>query len=492
MVVRRARYQRGSANPVDHLTQRLLVGELPWSSRVWPWYELLVAFEPSLAVQVRAAPATPTRDLDAGADRPLEVVAAALTLLDAVAAEALEGKKTGDREPGTRMVRACAKAAGVDATLAVLVVEALRGLGLVVPYLGPRQGRGRNTTQAVVWRPHPARRRAFEALSAPAQWQHLVHAWRCQPADTPTAGIRDAQRTLLLASLAALPAGQGVAAGALGVWLAGQHLAFTLDPVCVDDIVAELVALGLCPPGVTVGLTDAARAALGATADSQAVEELLGGDHDGFVVQPDHTVVAPPNLAPGVRVMLRRMAEVVSEGGATVWRMNPARLTELGAHHDAEEIVAFLAEHSRDSVPDNVIRLVRDSMGGSARLEVRETATVVHCADAATLADAARLKRAKLEVIAPGVAISPLAASQVMAALRGKGVAVVARGETPGSGSPGRGGTSGPTDGTETEAPTWAVPHPEPSDDLAKLWPGPVEPVRLEELAGRLSAGKRR
>jgi hypothetical protein len=89
---------------------------------------------------------------------------------------------------------------------------------------------------------------------------------------------------------------------------------------------------------------------------------------------------------------------------------------------DPDSICAFLDELSSVPLPDPVRRLVHDAAALAGRVKVMSATSIVVTSDPADLMTACSVKSAKLEAIAPTVAISALTPAKVRAALDRKGL----------------------------------------------------------------------
>lgn len=336
---------------------------------------------------------------------------------------------------GAQAVRASAKALRVPARdLALLGALAIE-LGLL--HLVPRipSPPARRAPVEEEWAPHPAADRWADDPPA-RRWARLVQQWRdstqlpletdtperFEPADhNPYAPMA---RDTLVRILAELPPGRGYEPhdlATLAAWRAPAGLDGT-----VALLVDEMRVLGLVPPEGPVGLTTVARLLIDDGVD--ALVEALTGHETRFTVQSDHSVIAPPDLTPDVARRLARLAELESDAGALVYRITQAAVTRaLDAGASGEEIEQFLADHSTTGLPGNVARTVRDAVAAHGRIVVGPATTVITSDDPVALAGAVAVKAARLVLLHPSVAVSDLPEAKVLAALRAKGLAPVAR-----------------------------------------------------------------
>lgn len=337
---------------------------------------------------------------------------------------------------GVRPVRAAAKSLGVPGPYLGLLVVLAAEIGLLGVVERGSSGRGRNRRTHRQWAPTGQAEQWAE--QAPAwRWALLVDTWRHSPQiveldglperHEPHAVVTDATavatRSAWLAHLAALPEGTGVAAADAVEVAAASSPALLGAPGRVDAMVAASRALGLIPADGPVGLTAAGRAVLDGPG---AVEALLPAPDDHVVVQADLTIVAPPGAPPDVTATLARWADLESAAGARVYRLSEQRLAAALATETDDEVLGWLKEHSRVDVPQNVEYLIRDMARRRGRVRAGSATTYLRSDDPALLTHAVGVRAAKLRLLAPTVAVSPLSRTKVLAALADGGVAAVA------------------------------------------------------------------
>jgi len=337
---------------------------------------------------------------------------------------------------GVRPVRAAAKSLGVPAPYLGLLAVLAAEVGLLGVVNRGSTGRGRNRRTHRQWAPTELAQRWSE--SPPAwRWALLVDTWRHSPQIVELEGLPErhephavvtdatavATRSAWLLHLAALPEGQGVAADAVAEAAAARSPMLLGAPGRVAAMVAASRALGLVPSDGGVGLTAAGRAVLDGPA---AVEVLLPAPDDHIVVQADLTIVAPPGAPPDVSATLARWANLESAAGARVYRLSEQRLAAALATETDDEVLGWLKEHSRVGVPQNVEYLIRDMARRRGRVRAGSATTYLRSDDPTLLTQAIGVRAAKLRLLAPTVAVSPLSRAKVLAALADAGVAAVA------------------------------------------------------------------
>jgi hypothetical protein len=227
---------------------------------------------------------------------------------------------------------------------------------------------------------------------------------------------------VLLAALADLPEGSGIGAAHVVDWLAEHHGTWVRPD---EDLIRDLALLGVTSSGPTVGLGRAGRAMLAASMSSSEVAPALHEVFDGdpsIVVQPDHTIVSSAAAPVEVLEMLTRIAERESDGPAVVWRLSAERMARSARRVTADEVVAFLDEHSSVPVAGNVERMVRDNVVATEAARIESVATLLTCGDPSVLAAAVAVPAARLRMLSDSIAVSHLPRGKVREALNSKGV----------------------------------------------------------------------
>ncbi len=338
---------------------------------------------------------------------------------------------------GVRPVRAAAKSLGLDAPvvgfLAALAIE----IGLLGVVERGASGRGRNRRMQRQWAP-TSLTDAWAEQSPAWRWALLVDTWRhsvqlseldglperYEPHRVLTDATAVAARSAWLLLLDGLPDGHGIGPDEVARAAGARCPALLAAPGHLQALLAATRALGLVPPDGPVGLTAAGRAVLRGPA---AVDAVMPEPDDHIVVQADLTVIAPPDAAPDVTATLARWADLESAAGARVYRLDERRLAAaMASGADDDEILGWLKEHSRVGVPQNVEYLIRDVARRRGRLRAGAVTTYLRSDDAAMLTRAVGVRAAKLRLLAPTVAVTPLSRAKLLAALSDAGVAAVA------------------------------------------------------------------
>ncbi len=145
-----------------------------------------------------------------------------------------------------------------------------------------------------------------------------------------------------------------------------------------------------------------------------------------WTVQADRLIVVPPNAHPDAVIALWKVAKLESNHGASLFRLSAesvAGALNLGLTPDA--VRRLLESRSRVPLPPTVLRLIEDQGQRYGRIKVGTAMTYVKTDDPALLEELVRdnrLKKLKLRVIAPGVAVvAEQHQDAVIAVLRGAG-----------------------------------------------------------------------
>jgi hypothetical protein len=129
---------------------------------------------------------------------------------------------------------------------------------------------------------------------------------------------------------------------------------------------------------------------------------------ESWIVQPDRSIVAPPNAAPDALLDLWNVAQLESNQGASVFRITPESIAAaLNRNLSPADIRTLLEKRSRVPLPPTVERLVEDQGKKYGRIKVGTAQTYVKVDDPALLAEIRRDKRLqKLDWrdVAPGLA----------------------------------------------------------------------------------------
>ncbi|MGH8929942.1 MAG: helicase-associated domain-containing protein [Egibacteraceae bacterium] len=418
----------GANTPLHWLDQRGLVGVDPEDQVAWVWTDVMIALNGRLFADWSPGPAVVHNSppLQDAAGLPL-VLGYLTSLLEIWAAEPAPVLATGAL--GVRPVRAAAKALGLAAgevgLLAHLAIE-LRLLGRV---LVSSKGKGRNRVDTWGWAPTDLVA-AWEAEQPARRWALLVQTWQDSPSLNELHGLPErwdsaelsrvalVSRMTFLRLLAEIPPERGMSPANLVEW-AGFAYPMLLDAQRTRGLTEAARVLGLVPATGPVGLTSLGRALLDSP---EAVEAAMPAPRTEFTIQADHTVIAPPDLAVGITAQLERYADLESAAGARIYRLSERRVaTALDDGDTAAEILDFLERYSTVPVAQNVAHLISDLERRHGQLRAGSAQSYLRCDDPALLTGALGVKAAKLHLLAPTVAVSPLAADKLVTALRTRG-----------------------------------------------------------------------
>lgn len=341
---------------------------------------------------------------------------------------------------GVRDLRRTSAALRTDDTVTARVMVVAGAAGLV----------GEDGRADPRWAPTAAFDRWAEE-SVGTQWELLARGWSEAPASASTVGTRGDRGTVraalseavlrpaeallrreVLAALAQASPGTAVSTEALRSHLAWRR---PRGPVAaagsvLPAVVGEAGWLGVLGLGA---LSSAGRAlAEGAGAAAAALDALLPTPVDHVLLQADLTAVAPGPLTREVERELSLMADVDSRGGATVYRLGPDSVRRaLDAGRTADELLTFLAQHSRTPVPQPVDYLVHDTARRHGRIKVGAASSFVRSDDPTVLTELLADRRSdplRLRRLAPTVLSAQADPTTVLATLRRIGLAPAAEG----------------------------------------------------------------
>ena len=406
-----------------------LVGLNLYEHRAWVWLDVQVALRGRLfdawdRVELEFVPAPGNADV-----RIPAVVGVAERVVAQLSSNPQPALKSGGI--GSNAVKALARAVGLPAPTTGLVLALLIELRLLGTVVTEATGRGRNRNVVEEWRPISSD--GWRSSAPVDRWLRLVSTWaqsvRLPLTEEPLqrhdlkdeGGYPPLARGLLLRALRHIPEGAAVDRKQFARWFAFQYPTMC-TPAIADQLVDQARILGLLDGTDHIVPTPLARHWL-AGEDLLAVVAAGSG---GFVVQADHTIIAPPDLSHEVTVRLHQIATLESDHGAHVYRIADHTLTPaFDADYSADDILAFLADHSTVVIPEVVERTVRDAAARHGRLRVGSTTTWIACDDPVMLSNAVAVKRARLTAVSPTAAVSELPRNKVVAALRAAGIAAV-------------------------------------------------------------------
>jgi hypothetical protein len=408
--------------PLAELARLGIVGIDSHERCLWIWREAWPVLGRPLYRQWPSVPAPGTGVVtDTGLRLPplVGLVERSLRHWDASPPPVLKG---GDLRLGKPVVRATAKALSSDEATVELVASSALSLGLMLPNVVAVSGRGRNRRTEQVWMADDDLRSVWAATPAQVRWLRLFAEW-ANPTN-PSSYQLVANRHLVLWELAALRPELGWADDEEAArWIEHRHATIGVAGA-VTETLADLRRLGVVSATGPAGLTELGRLALH---DPAALADADFGSAGSAIVQADHTIVCPPDLAPDLLARLEQIARLESDSGARVFRLDGPLITAAVQHGaSAEELTAFLESLSSVPLADTVRRLVDDAAARADRVRVVSAATVVVVTDPTDLVTACKIASAKLVGLTPTVAVSSLPADKVRTALARKGLAPLA------------------------------------------------------------------
>jgi hypothetical protein len=417
---------------------------------------------------------------NAGAGQVMEVTRHTETMLEALAEEPAAALRTGGI--GVRDLRRLARAAGIDETVAALLIEVATAAGLIGEADGGTLPGGGLETRFL-----PTLAYDQWAIAGTAdRWLRLARAWLTMNRQPGLVGRRGAKgdrpgsvlgpelertgaprlRAAVLDVLAtAPPGGVPTVADVLAVvhWRSPRRSPWQpaggADPQSAVAAPAtepvrwaldEASALGLTGLG---GLTSYGRALLTelfaevaadrdddplgldrpeATVRSRAssvLGNLLPAPVDHFLVQADLTIVVPGPPEPELAAELAALADHESAGGAVVYRVTRESIRRaLDAGYTASDLQQLVKRRSRTGVPQALSYAIEDVARRHGGLRLGGAGCYLRSEDAALLVEInndRRLADLQLRLVAPTVLISPYLVSRVLNGLRDNGYAPV-------------------------------------------------------------------
>jgi hypothetical protein len=348
---------------------------------------------------------------------------------------------------GVRDLRATARALHLDEPTVALLVETASACGLVTSAADPDGN--------LVWMPTD-QFDGWTTRPAPERWLQLVHAWLRSPRMPGLVGSRDTagktwnalapelagthmseSRRMTLDALASLPAGcvldgeRGTASLlALLDWQRPRRPRTRADQVAWT--LTEAAALGVTALG---GAATYSRLLL--TGDDDGARDVLAAllpvPVDHVLLQADLTAVAPGPLESTLARRLQLLAEVESQGGATVYRFTPTSVRRaLDSGWTAVELHEFLGSVSRTPVPQPLTYLVDDTARTFGSVRVGYAEAFLRADDETALTELLHHPRARtlgLRRIAPTVLVSSTPIDVLLPRLRELGASPVVEAE---------------------------------------------------------------
>lgn len=336
---------------------------------------------------------------------------------------------------GVRDLKAAAKTADVEETVAVLLIEVAAVAGLIGP----------SDDFDPTWRPTPSFD-AWRAQPPAVRWVGLAQAWldgdrlisqvgRKDAAGKSTnplaqgvenAGIRSARRSALEALAAAAPGTPGSIDDVTRVleWrMPLRHSRFGDD--LVRDSLLEAAILGVTGRSALTTYSRLLLAGAEVSEIADALGQSMPAEVSHIVIQADLSALAPGPLTPELHHELALLADLESPGAASLWRFSEASLRRaFDSGRAAHEVQEFLARISSTPVPQTLTYLVDDVARRHGTLRVGGAGAYLRSDDATLLTEVVSSSKTQslgLRLLAPTVAITQAAGPRVLEVLRAAG-----------------------------------------------------------------------
>ncbi|NUS73095.1 MAG: helicase-associated domain-containing protein [Corynebacteriales bacterium] len=298
-----------------------------------------------------------------------------------------------------------------------------------------RPGEWLPTAQFDVWNASPA----------PIQWRTLANAWLNAPRLPHLAGTRDendrriaalspeitrraapALRRQVLEILAQRPAGESLTPTEVIEQLDWRY-ARAASPSrahAIEAILREAESLGITGRGA---LTEYGRLLYHDEPEAAAreLDKVLPPPIDYILVQADLTIIAPGPLTSDLASDMTLVADQESSGGALVFRVSAESLARgLRSGKTAAELHKLFAQRSRTPIPQNLTYLIDDVARRHGGLRLGAVGSYLRSEDTTLLASLIAdrtLSPLQLRLLAPTVAVSPLAAHRISALITDAG-----------------------------------------------------------------------
>src|SRR5699024_6494435 len=179
-----------------------------------------------------------------------------------------------------------------------------------------------------------------------------------------------------------------------------------------------------------IGVVSRGRATGGVREAFEATSSLCPEPLEQFIIQADHTAMAPGPLTPEVQRILSSFATLESPGLASVYRFDHDSVRRgLDSSLTAAEMKDFLRAHTWGDVPQAINVLIDDIARSHGTLRSSAVRCYVRSDDSALLSQAVSAV-ANLRAIAPTVAVSALPLSTILDELRAAGFSPAAEDES--------------------------------------------------------------
>ncbi|MBO3096328.1 helicase-associated domain-containing protein [Cellulomonas dongxiuzhuiae] len=336
---------------------------------------------------------------------------------------------------GARDLRRTAQGLDVDDAHAAWLVETAAAAGLLADD-GEETPSFVPTLEADAW----------SAQDVAPRWGALARAWLASARTPWLVGARDERgalraaldpelsrpwvprlRRAVLDVLAAAPVGAGLSAADVHAALQWRSPRSVPPLSAVEAVLTDATRLGVLGAGA---LAAAGRALLAGDDAVEALAADLPAPVEEILLQGDLTGVVPGRPGADLEDLLDLAAVVESRGGAVTVRFTAdSVLRALDAGTTADDLLSRLSAAARGRVPQPLEYLVRDVARRHGRLRAGAASSYVRADDPALLAglaDDPHLASLRLRLLAPTVLVADASPSELLAALRARGLAPVA------------------------------------------------------------------
>jgi len=128
-----------------------------------------------------------------------------------------------------------------------------------------------------------------------------------------------------------------------------------------------------------------------------------------WVVQPDRTIMVPPNAHPDSILDAWKLADLLDNQGASIFRVSADSISgALNRGLTPDQITELFAQHSRTPLPATIERLIRDQSERYGQVRVGRASAYLQVEDPDVLNEIvnnAKLNKIRIEVITPTVAV---------------------------------------------------------------------------------------
>jgi len=432
--------------PAGWLLGRGLLLAATWSSAVMP-REVVIALRGGRVVEnfspnpppLASTPVASAQVEAEAAEAALRLVADCAQLLEAwstVPAKLLQAGGLGSRE-----LKRAAKLLGTSPASVAYLAELAQVCHLISVY----EGEVMPTSSYDDWL----------ELDAARRWAWLAHGWlsaavdlglaRSAGEEKPDRALSELafdpdaprRRAVVLSTLAGLAPDRGVVLASLYehcLWLAPRLFqgARVGSPLFFTALLEETELLGVTARSSCSSFGRALLGDDGAIAAGEALGLLTPAVVNEVILQADLTAVVAGEPDTALRAELELLGERESVGSAWVFRFSEATLRRaFDAGRSASQILALLESRAARGVPQPLAYLIEDIGRRFGKLRTGAACAYLRSDDTSLLQEvvgAKRLSRLELRLLAPTVAVSPIAPGLVVSGLRDAGYLVASEG----------------------------------------------------------------